>query len=91
MRLRNRILSALLVALIAISGFSVQATDNGEEFRAGEVVVELKPGAIIEALNERIAQPRYNKSTGRISTGSEHRAARRKRNGASGSQKTLTF
>jgi hypothetical protein len=53
MRLRNLILSALLVALIASSGFSVQATDNDEEFRAGEVVVELKPGAIIEDVNER--------------------------------------
>ncbi|MGA9771274.1 MAG: S8 family serine peptidase [Blastocatellia bacterium] len=53
MKLRDLILSALLVALIAGSGSSVQATDDGEEFRAGEVVVELKPGATVEAVNER--------------------------------------
>nr|AIA13803.1 Subtilase family [uncultured bacterium] len=53
MRLRNLVLSALLIALIASSGFSFQAADGDEEFRAGEVVVELKPGAIIEAVNER--------------------------------------
>lgn len=53
MRLRNLVLSALLIAPIASSGFSFQAADGDEEFRAGEVVVELKPGATIEAVNGR--------------------------------------
>ncbi len=58
MKANRSILAALLAVILGAQGFPVGASeqegsDPGEEFLKGEVVVELKPGAEISAVNER--------------------------------------
>ena len=69
---------------------SAPAPPEQREYRKGEIVVEIEPGASIEAVNARHRTTTSQLITGRTFTGSRSPPVRKKTNGSSGSRRIKT-